>query len=64
MLGSWPQTQELLLQEDRLVRDWPYLEHSVRFPSFILSSFMIVTPRGEKGGVNGEISLSVQLSHL
>lgn len=39
MLGSWPQTQESLPQEDRLVKNWTYLEHSVRFPSFSLSSF-------------------------
>lgn len=39
MLGSWPQTQESLPQEDRLVTNWPYLEQSVRFPSFSVSSF-------------------------
>lgn len=63
MLGSWPQMQELLPQEDRLVTNWTYLEHSVRFPCFSLSS-VIITLRGKKGGDNGEVLLPAQLLHL
>lgn len=58
MLGSWPQRQESLPQQDRLVANWPYLEHSVRLPSFSLPSFLpstIITLRDKKGGDSGEI---------
>lgn len=48
MLGSWPQTQESLPQEDRLVTNRTYLEHSVRFPSFSLSSFRDNNSQREK----------------
>lgn len=49
MLGSWPQTQESLPQEDRLVTNWTYLEHSVTFPCFSLSSFHCNNSQREKG---------------
>lgn len=51
ILGSWPDTQGSLPQEDRLVTNCPSLEHSERFPAFSLSSFHYNKSwRGERRG--------------
>lgn len=58
MLGRWPDTQESLPQEDRLVTNCPSLEHSERYPTFSLSSFHDNNSwRGERRGQRRDFGL-------